>query len=58
LANSKLWKRIYFEDISQLYQFQITLSDAQMVIENIRESDIVLHGIMMYFSKAGRLIDV
>jgi len=28
------------------------------VTETIRESDIVLHGIMMYFSRAGRLINV
>ena len=58
LPNSKLWKRIYFDNISQLYQIQITLSDLQMVNETIRESDIVLHGIMMYFSRAGRLINV
>jgi hypothetical protein len=58
LANSKLWKRIYFEDISQLYQFEITLNPSQMVNETIRESDIVLHGILMYFDRAGRLIDV
>lgn len=58
LPNQKLWKRIYFEDISQLYQFQLTLSDAQMMSNTIRQSDIVLHGLLMYFSKAGRLIDV
>lgn len=58
LVNAKLWKRIYFTDISQLYQIEITLNPGQMIDEVVRESDIVLHGIVMYFSKAGRLIDV
>ena len=58
LANQRLWKRIYFQTIGQTYQYQITLNPAQMVDLNVRQSDIVLHGVMMYFSKAGRLIDV
>lgn len=58
LANQKLLKRVYFQDISQLYQFQITLNPAQMIDPTVRQSDIVLHGVVMYFSKAGRLIDV
>lgn len=58
LPNSKLWKRLYVEDISQLFQLQITLSDAQMMLPNVVQSDIVLHGMILWFSRSGRLINV
>jgi hypothetical protein len=58
LSNSKLWKRLYVESISQLFQIQITLSDAQMEDDEIVESDIVLHGMILWMDRAGRLIDV
>lgn len=57
-AQAKLWKRVYFEDISQLFQVQITLSDELMLSPFIRVSDITLHAMMPYFSKSGRLINV
>lgn len=56
--NSKIWKRINFTDVSQLFQFQFTLSDAQMLDDNIVNSPIAIHGLMLYFSKGGRLINV
>lgn len=58
LVNSKLWKRIYFEDISQLFQLQITFNDIQMFCDPINSEDIVLHGMLLWFSESGRLIDV
>lgn len=57
-VNSKIWKRINFYSISQLFQLQITMSDAQMFQQNVVESDIVLHGMVLYFEPAGRLINV
>lgn len=55
---SKIWKRIYFYNISQLFQYQVTLSDAEMMNPDLIEADIVLHGVIFWFSKSGRLIDV
>ena len=57
-ANSKLWKRIYFDNISQLFQLQITLSPNQMMAQPIVESNNTLHGMILWFSKAGRLINI
>lgn len=57
-ANSKLWKRIYFSNISQLFQLQITLNDNQMQSEPIVASNNTLHGMILWFSKAGRLINI
>jgi hypothetical protein len=57
-VNSKLWKRIYFQDISQLFQFQFTYNDNQMKCDPISSEDFVLHAMILYFSKSGRLIDV
>lgn len=58
MAPFQLWKRINFHDISQLFQVQITMNDTQMMTDNIVESDVVLHGMILYFSRAGRLLDV
>lgn len=54
----KLWKRVYFEDVSQLFQINIFLDDSLMIQEKIRISDIQLHGMIPYFSKSGRIINV
>lgn len=54
----KLWKRVYFEDVSQLFQIEITLSDALMKSPFVAVSDITLHGMICYFSKSGRVINV
>jgi hypothetical protein len=56
--NSKIWKRVNFYSISQLFQLQITMNDSQMFSDNIIESDVVLHGMVLYFEPAGRLINV
>jgi hypothetical protein len=58
LVNRKLWKRVQFHDISQLFQFQITYSDTQMRCEPIVSEDVVLHGLIFWFSEGGRIIDV
>lgn len=57
-VNSKIWKRVNFHSISQLFQLQITMDDDQMFTDNIVESNIVLHGMILYFEPAGRLINV
>jgi len=57
-VQEKLWKRLYVEDISQLFQLEITLNPTQMLCEPIVSEDIVIHGMILWFSKSGRLIDV
>lgn len=57
-VNKKLWKRIYFNSISQLFQLQITLDENQMKAEPIAECDITLHALILWTAKAGRLINI
>ena len=57
-VQAKLWKRLYVSNISQLFQLEITLNTNQMLAEPIVSQDITLHGMILYFSKAGRLLDV
>lgn len=57
-VNSKIWKRMYFTDISQFFQMQLTLSNEQLLDDDVNQSDIVIHAMILYFSKAGRLINV
>lgn len=57
-VNQKLWKRIYFNSINQLFQLQITLNENQMLAEPIAAADITLHGLILWTAKAGRLINV
>lgn len=54
----KLWKRAYYSNVSQLFQMHITMSPEQMIDNAISSSDIVLHGTVLWFGKAGRLINV
>lgn len=54
----KLWKRAYFQDIQQLFQLQITMNEDQMTNFDISSSDIVLHGLILWSAKSGRLINV
>lgn len=54
----KLWKRAYFENISQLFQIQITLNDAQLRNLDVIQSDFTLQGMILWFDKSGRLINV
>ena len=58
LVNDKLWKRIYIQNTCQLFQIELTMSDEQMVDNDIVQSDIVLHALMPWVGKAGRLINV
>lgn len=55
--NAKLWKRIYFQNVSQMFQLQLTLSNTELMTPNIASSDITIHGMILWFSKAGRLIN-
>lgn len=57
-VQTKLWKRFYVQNISQLVQAQITLNDAQMLSEDVRNSDFTLHAMIFWFAPAGRLINV
>lgn len=57
-AQARLWKRIYFSNVSELFQMQITMNPTQMTDNSVISSDIVLHGMVLWFSKAGRLINV
>jgi len=57
-AQARLWKRIYFSNISELFQMQLTMSPQQMIDNNVISSDIVLHGMVLWFAKSGRLINV
>lgn len=51
----KVWKRAYTRSIGQLYQFDIYLSDEMMYGQLIHQTDFVLHGMIMWVDKAGRL---
>lgn len=55
---ARLWKRIYFSNISELFQMQLTMSVKQLTDNDISGSDVVLHGMVLWFSKAGKLINV
>lgn len=55
LPVSKLWKRYFVQDISQFFQIQITLSDDQMTDPDIVNSDIVVHGMILWFATSGRI---
>jgi len=54
-SNAKLWKRIYISQIAQEFQLQFTLNNAQLQNPNIAASNIVIHAIILWISKAGRL---
>lgn len=58
LANTKLWKRMYFQDISQFFQLEVTLNPDEMTDNAISSSDVVLHAMVLWFSKSGRMINV
>lgn len=59
LVNDKLWKRLYVNTVGQSIQFQIQLNDQQMQTSVISEqSSIVVHAVILWMSKAGRLINV
>lgn len=57
-VNNKIWKRVYFQDISQLFQIQLMMNNTQMQNIDVVSSPIVLHAMILYFAKGGRLINV
>lgn len=57
-AQARLWKRIYFSNVSQLFQMQLTMNEAQLTNDDISSEDVVLHGMVLWFSKAGKLINI
>lgn len=57
-AQQMLWKRFYVTDISQLFQVQISLSNIQMLVDDFANSEMELHGMILWFSQAGRIINV
>ncbi len=52
---SKIWHRFFIQSIAENFQFQLTMSDAQMSDEDITSEDIVLHAMVLYLSKHARL---
>lgn len=55
-GQQKSWFRTIPNVTAQYIQFQITLSNAQMVTPSSYSFDFVLHALMMYFQKASRFM--
>lgn len=55
--NAKLWKRVYMTQVAQEFQLQFTLNDDQLKDPDIAASNIVIHGLILWISKSGRLIN-
>jgi hypothetical protein len=53
--NKKLWKRVYLSNVAQEFQLQFTLSNDELLDPDIASSQIVIHAIILWISKAGRL---
>lgn len=56
-ANAKLWKRVYLTNVAQQFQLQFTLSNDELLNPDIASSQIVIHAIILWISKSGRLIN-
>lgn len=55
-TQQKIWHRMYTMSDAQEFQLQITMNDSQMQSSDINASDIVLQGLILWFTKSGRLI--
>jgi len=53
--NAKLWKRVYMTQVAQEFQLQFTLNNDQLKNPDIAASNIVIHAIILWIAKAGRL---
>lgn len=53
--NAKLWKRVYTTQVAQEFQLQFTLNNDQLKDPDIASSNIVIHAMILWISKAGRL---
>ncbi len=52
----KIWHRLFTYSLTQNFQLQFTLDDAQMSDEEINSSDIILHAMILYLTDNTRLI--
>lgn len=52
----KIWHRIFFYSITQNFQLQFTMDDAQMSDESINSSDFILHALTLYLTDNVRMI--
>lgn len=52
----KIWNRLYSGVVCQNFQFQITMTDEQMLDEDINSSDVVLHAVTLYATPNARMI--
>jgi len=55
-TQQKIWHRMYTMSDAQEFQLQITMNDSQMQSSDINASDIVLQGLILWFTKSGRLV--
>lgn len=55
-TQQKIWHRMYTMSDAQEFQLQITMNDSQMQSSEINSSDIVLQGLILWFTKSGRLV--
>jgi len=54
---NKVWHRFFCNVSSQFFQYEITLSDAQMISKEIHDSDFVLNSIIVWHEKGSRLVN-
>lgn len=53
---SKIWHRQFVQSICQNFQIKLSMSEQQMLSENICNQDFVLHAIAFYITKNARLV--
>lgn len=53
---NKYWQRFYCQTDGTSYQYNLTLSAAQMVNSLIYESEVTIHGLILWMTAGGRLI--
>jgi hypothetical protein len=55
LMVGKMWQRVYLDVSGQFLQFKFYLNDADMRNQTIRDSNIVIHGMIPWMMPVGRL---
>ena len=50
---AQIWKRFYASSTGETFQIQLSMNDDEMLSPVINESDVVLHGMILYFDEAG-----
>lgn len=56
LNENKIWHRMYCPLDSQFFQYELTLSEAQLFSKEIQESEFLLNAIIIWHEKGGRLV--